>query len=60
MSEHDWTLPAHATGTALAPGPRLGAVPVYQIPFRMGFRIVERWQFNFAQITKSMRVSPRR
>ncbi|MCV7012747.1 glycosyltransferase family 39 protein [Mycolicibacterium madagascariense] len=58
VSEHDWTRPAHESGVALAPGPRLGSVPVYQIPFRMGFRIVERWQFNFAQITKSMRWWP--
>jgi mannosyltransferase len=60
VSQHDWTRPDHESGVALAPGPRLGAVPVYQIPYRMGFRIVERWQFNFAQITKSTKYSPGR
>jgi hypothetical protein len=36
-------------------GPRMGGVPVYQIPYRMNFRIVERWQFGFALITTSTR-----
>src|ERR1700712_4654596 len=35
VSERDQTLPLHASGTALPPGPRLGAVPVYQIPDQM-------------------------
>lgn len=55
VSERDGTLRDHDSGTALAPGPRLGAVPAYQIPYRMNFRIVERWQFSFAQITESTR-----
>ena len=59
VSEHDWTLPAHAEGSDLAPGARLRPVPVYQIPHQMDFRIVERWQFNFAQITRSIRWTAR-
>ena len=55
VSERDRTLPAHDEGTGLAPGPRLGSVPVYQLPSKMGFHIIERWQFNFAQITESTR-----
>ena len=27
----------------------------YQVPSRFGFRVVERWQFSFAQVTKSIR-----
>lgn len=56
ISERDHTLADHDAGGPLAPGPRLGGVPVYQIPRRMGFRIVERWQFSFAQITRSTRL----
>jgi mannosyltransferase len=26
----------------------------YQVPSRFGFRVVERWQFSFAQLTKSL------
>lgn len=67
ISERDRTLGDHDGGdhddrddgggdqAQLAPGPRLGGAPVYQIPFRMGFRIVERWQFSFAQIVESTR-----
>jgi mannosyltransferase len=27
----------------------------YQVPSRFGFRVIERWQFSFAQVTKSTR-----
>jgi mannosyltransferase len=27
----------------------------YQVPQRFGFHVVERWQFSFAQVTKSTR-----
>ena len=27
----------------------------YQVPSRFGFHVVERWQFSFAQVTKSIR-----
>ena len=56
ISERDHTLGDHDAGVALAPGPRLGGVPVYRVPRQMGFRIVERWQFSFAQITRSTRL----
>ena len=26
----------------------------YQVPSRFGFHVVERWQFSFAQVTKSI------
>jgi mannosyltransferase len=55
VSQRDQTLPDYSSGDRLPPGPRLGSVPVYQVPYGYGFRIVERWQFNFAQITKSIR-----
>jgi mannosyltransferase len=55
VSERDVTLPDHQSGQALDPGPRLKRAPAYQVPQRMGFHIVERWQFSFAQVVKSLR-----
>lgn len=55
VSERDKTLPDHQQGTALTAGPRLGRTMAYQVPSRFGFRVVERWQFSFAQVTKSVR-----
>ncbi len=55
VSERDETLPDRQTGSALDPGPRLGRAPAYQVPEGFGFHIVDRWQFNFAQVTKSTR-----
>jgi mannosyltransferase len=55
VSDRDHTLAAHDAGPGLDPGPRMRRAPAYQVPERMGFHIVERWQFNFAQVTKSTR-----
>lgn len=55
VSERDKTLPDHQRGQALPPGPRLGRAMAYQVPSRFGFHVVERWQFSFAQVTKSTR-----
>lgn len=53
VSERDTSLSDHQAGTNLAPGPRLARAMAYQVPSRFGFHIVERWQFSFAQVTKS-------
>jgi mannosyltransferase len=55
VSQRDGSVPDHQSGAGLDPGPRLRRAPAYQVPERMGFHIVERWQFNFAQIVKSTR-----
>lgn len=55
VSDRDHTLPDHESGEALDPGPRLNRAPAYQVPHRLGFHIVERWQFSFAQVVKSAR-----
>ncbi|WP_328357206.1 glycosyltransferase family 39 protein [Mycobacterium sp. NBC_00419] len=57
VTERDKTLPDHEQGASLAPGPRLGRAMAYQVPSRFGYRVVERWQFSFAQVTKSTRVT---
>ena len=55
VTERDPTVPDRQRGPALDPGPRLGRAMAYQVPGRFGFRVVERWQFSFAQVTKSVR-----
>jgi mannosyltransferase len=54
ISDHDTTLPQHQSGKSLPPGPRLGRAPAYLTPMQLGFHIVERWQFNRTQVTKSV------
>ena len=56
VSERDPQVPDRQTGpAALDPGPRLKRAPAYQVPHRLGFHIVERWQFSFAQVVRSSR-----
>jgi mannosyltransferase len=55
VSERDSAVPERQSGQALDPGPRLKRAPAYEVPQSMGFHIVERWQFNFAQVVKSTR-----
>lgn len=55
VTEYDPTLPRHQRGPSLPPGPRLARAMAYQVPSRFGFHVVERWQFSFAQVTKSVR-----
>ena len=54
VTERDPTLPDHQRGPSLPPGRRLGRAMAYQVPSRFGFHVVERWQFSFAQVTKSI------
>jgi mannosyltransferase len=55
VSDRDTTLPDHEAAQPLDPGPRLSGAPAYQVPQRLGFHVVERWQFSFAQVTRSTR-----
>jgi mannosyltransferase len=55
VSDRDHTLSDHDAGLPLDPGPRMSRAPAYQVPQRLGFHIVERWQFSFAQVTRSTR-----
>jgi len=55
VSERDTAVPDRQSGQALDPGPRLKRAPAYQVSQRMGFHLVERWQFSFAQVVKSTR-----
>jgi mannosyltransferase len=55
VSERDPAVPERQSGPALDPGPRLKRAPAYQVPQLLGFHIVERWQFSFAQVVRSTR-----
>ncbi|BBY42676.1 glycosyltransferase family 39 protein [Mycolicibacterium celeriflavum] len=55
VSQRDTSVADRESGTALDPGPRLRRAPAYRVPQAMGFRVVERWQFSFAQVVKSTR-----
>lgn len=55
LTNHDRTLPAHQFGTMLPPGPVFARSPAGQLLHRLGFHVVERWQFTFTQVVKSVR-----
>jgi mannosyltransferase len=54
ITERDRTLPAHERGEHLAHGPRLAGVTAQRVPNSLGFRLVERWQFNVTQVVRSV------
>jgi mannosyltransferase len=53
VTQADPSQPAHERGAALPPGPRYGATPAFAVPHDLGFRLVERWQFNLVQVLKA-------
>jgi mannosyltransferase len=55
ISQRDKTLPDHQQGPALPPGVHFGEADAYRVPHDLGFRLVERWQFNLAQVIKATR-----
>jgi mannosyltransferase len=55
ITQADESMPAHEQGSALPPGPRYGATPAFAVPHDLGFRLVERWQFNLVQVIKATR-----
>jgi mannosyltransferase len=55
VTEADKSMPAHEQGSALPPGPRYGPTPAFAVPHDLGFRLVERWQFNLVQVIKATR-----
>ncbi len=55
ITQADPTMPAHEQGSALPPGPLYGATPAFAVPHDLGFRLVERWQFNLVQVIKAER-----
>ena len=55
ITEADKSRPAHEQGSMLPPGPRFGDTPAFSVPNDLGFRLLERWQFNLVQVIKAAR-----
>jgi len=55
ITQADPSLPAHEQGSALPPGPVYGPTPAFAVPHDLGFRLVERWQYNLVQVLKAQR-----
>jgi mannosyltransferase len=55
ITQADNAMPAREQGPALPPGPLYGATPAFAVPHDLGFRLVERWQFNLVQVIKAVR-----
>lgn len=55
ITQADPSQPAHEQGVALPPGPVYWASTAFAVPHDLGFRLVERWQFNLVQVLKAQR-----
>ena len=55
ITEADKSRPAHEQDPLLPPGPRFGGTPAFALPRDLGFRLLERWQFNLVQVIKAAR-----
>ncbi len=55
ITEADKSMPPHEQGSALPPGSRYGDTPAFAVPHDLGFRLVERWQFNLVQVIQAKR-----
>ena len=55
ITQADNSTPQHEQGPALPPGPQFGSTPVFAVSAQMGFRLVERCQFNLVQVIRAVR-----
>lgn len=55
ITQADPSQPSHEQGPALPPGPVYWASTAFAVPHDLGFRLVERWQFNLVQVLKAQR-----
>jgi mannosyltransferase len=55
ITQADRSMPARQHGSTLPPGPVYGATPAFAVPHDLGFRLVQRWQFNLAQVIEAVR-----
>jgi mannosyltransferase len=53
ITQADKTAPSHEHASMLPPGQRFGETPAFSVPHSLGFRLVERWQFNLVQVIKA-------
>jgi mannosyltransferase len=55
ITQADKSMPPRESGPMLPPGPLYGATPAFAVPRDLGFRLVERWQFNLVQVIEAVR-----
>lgn len=55
ITQREPELPPHEVGVALPPGPRFVEANAFWVPRDLGFRLVERWQFNISQVIRAVR-----
>jgi mannosyltransferase len=55
ITEADTSRPAHEQSPMLPPGQRFGDTSTFSVPNDLGFRLLERWQFNLVQVVKAVR-----
>jgi len=55
ITQADPAQPAHEQDPLMPPGPLFGGTPAFAVPYGLGFRLVERWQFNLVQVIKAER-----
>jgi mannosyltransferase len=55
ITQADSSRPAHEQAAALPPGQLFGDTPAFSVPRDVGFRLLERWQFNLVQVIKATR-----
>jgi mannosyltransferase len=55
ITQADKTERSHEQAPMLPPGQRFGETPAFSVPHNLGFRLVERWQFNLVQVIKATR-----
>jgi mannosyltransferase len=55
ITQADKTRPDHEQALSLQPGGLFGATPAFAVPHQLGFRLIERWQFNLVQVIKAVR-----
>jgi mannosyltransferase len=55
ITQADTSSPAHEQAPMLPPGQLFGATPAFSVPNDLGFRLLERWQFNLVQVIKAAR-----
>ncbi len=55
ITQADKTRPDHEQASMLPPGESFGTTPAFAVPHNLGFRLVERWQFNLVQVIKATR-----
>ncbi|MDH6247951.1 putative membrane protein [Mycobacterium sp. OTB74] len=53
ITQADPSRPAHEQGQALPPCDLFGPTSAFGVPYDLGFRLVERWQFNLVQVIEA-------